>query len=554
MNYGPTGDAEYSKIHHKRKECKNGAFAANLTPSQLPPGFVADSSVVSKHDEYLLRLEEKTRMKKQLEKENEEDKLRHEKEKGFQLYLNGANTSRFDGQTAVKGLRKSHHHPNSKKWNRESGSDNVGHRARTAPPKRKKWTQDGDVEILTHRDGKLKFGESYYQYKYSEDFTDSGEEDLVDSGVQIGEDDCFDSMQYYEEDDSVEEVSFDRKEVELLRQSLKLDEILRESVQECLMDETPSDSETSQTTSSTAVIDFGLKLQGEKKQPKILKTGGSSGCRSYTPTGRFENPPCLANSAETSQRSTLSYGKSNATSKSEENDPAKIFSVEIPDNDTEVREVVEKFRRLGVDQKRVLLEALTRETSDVSKGAQSSRPTCSFDFGGPKDDIHDLLMSSSSPQVNKSVASIAVIPVQSESRESVKTYRVDGQSIQDDKVSLHQLMQSQSSIFLETDKDIQIPPNDSASVRSETPNSGRPKSSSRVSKFARGDAKSTADSFLEFGMSFGGSAVKTSKVICLKLISNWGDSEHIGLTGVRFIDSHDKVLKCDKFSVINAVD
>ena len=91
-------------------------------------------NIETKHDEYLMKLEERNRMKKQLLEMNCDEKLQNEKEKGFNLYINGANTSsKFDTQVISKGLRKSQHQPTARKTSKEieSAGNATDERART---------------------------------------------------------------------------------------------------------------------------------------------------------------------------------------------------------------------------------------------------------------------------------------------------------------------------------------------------------------------------------------------------------------------------------------
>ena len=577
-------------------------------------------NIETKHDEYLMKLEERNRMKKQLLEMNCDEKLQNEKEKGFNLYINGANTSsKFDTQVISKGLRKSQHQPTARKTSKEieSGGDATAERARTAPAKRKKWTQDNDIEILTHRDGKLKFEGSEFQYKYSEDFTHS---DDFDSGVLIASDEnsCSGSLtasnsnfggESDKKRDLNDEVVFDQKECDILRQSLRLDEVLRESVRESLMDETPSDSEIQEDLKESVVIEFGSGGPKKNKEAKVLKSSSAkSEPRCYTPTGRFNKPPFETPKGRSSaepvsnllENVAIITPKLENTSISTAYEPNSIDgdinsvndSVSYPDND--IKDVVEKFKKLGVDQRRLLLEALAAESKDLAefytpKEVKSARPA--YTSG----DRQGFSQIESFDKVSKSMSTMESVgqnlgtsanELKSSSEKptyaAIKTYRVNNQiSSSGEKFGLQHLMQS-ASLSAETGSQ----PSDMVEIQTQTSDyrsgsqselvSGtqRPesqvsvvsfssegefpsRSSSRLQNYNFGNSFDEKDTFAASNIRDSVNVLESSEntiTICLKLLSNWGDSRQIGLTGVQFLDENSTEIKCSKCSVINAVE
>ena len=614
--------SDYSKSYQKRSQWKNNPSMTNFpTPSNNQ--IEENPDIETKHDEYLLKLEERNRMKKQLQEQNEAEKLKFEKEKGFNLYINGANTSRFDTQVVSRGLRKSQHQPTSRKTSKEL--ENCGnpndHRARTAPAKRKKWTQDNEIEIQTHRDGKLLFEGSQFQYKYSEDFTNSEE---LDSGVQVAESDDYLSAsvvdtseqnyadEEFNEEADDDEVTFDQKERDILRQSLRLDEILKESIRESIMDETPSDSEIAEDMRESVEIDFVVNKPKRTKEVKVLKSSSakSESSRCYTPTGRFSRP--YPDSKGTNSL-TSSFSKGEKESKLQENfskDETKTHETvtenttsviqsngDVKNNETntqydnnDVKDVIEKFKKLGIDQRRMLLEVLSQENGDLSaliapKEVKSARPTYTVSDKSFKNDSTDALSKSteglkrSSTNFEK-VTSEMQEPKLAEKSSAIKTYRVnDDVGSSGDKMSLQQLIQSQSlssETNLTANESIDIGES-RASLRSEKfeLSSSRPESQASLVSMSSGFEKPSSrpgsrqkdfnypscsemngnqlDNFERFiPVSSGNSEI--CKTICLKLVSNWGDPVQIGLTGVQFLDENNEEIVCSKFSVINALD
>ena len=71
-------------------------------------------------------------------------------------------TSAGNKASDLANVRKSYFQPSLRRGSNEAAVrseqdqnlDQSQHRAKTAPSKRRKWGQDGEIEILTHREGK----------------------------------------------------------------------------------------------------------------------------------------------------------------------------------------------------------------------------------------------------------------------------------------------------------------------------------------------------------------------------------------------------------------
>lgn len=260
----------------------------------------AKDEVRPEYEEYLMLLQQRNRLLKELKKKDDQQIELEKKEQGFSIYVNGANVEFGNVHFRTKSRSTSRHsktagdayHQRKKLLqhelqNLEAEARDI--RVKTAPDQtpvtRKGWNYDS-IQIRTDEGRKLKVkAPGKLTGKYSEDF-ESFVVDESDSASDQG--DILDQdEEEEEEEDEMDELTLSFNDVETLRKSLEADESIRESIQAAQMRlEDEKNGKKGPDYNSSAIedddVEIDEELEGANDSLNMLDTAALEGLPQFT--------------------------------------------------------------------------------------------------------------------------------------------------------------------------------------------------------------------------------------------------------------------------------
>ncbi|XP_046856721.1 katanin-interacting protein-like isoform X3 [Xenia sp. Carnegie-2017] len=232
-----------------RQNSTTSKHNSSIPSSSEQVGACKDVASVA-YDEYLWLLQKRNRLLKRLKTKDDQQVALEKKEKGFSLYINGANRE-LSGLNASRRTKTADDNFSSRKVatndeNLLNYDTNEGNRAKTAPTKltRKTW-RPVDFRMKTEQGEKVKIKiPGNITGVYSEDFDNDNEEENSENDEVDSNDNEDDSNVDDSDSDVVEELNLSFNDVHTLRRSLEKDNQIFESIQTVIECDSSSESES----------------------------------------------------------------------------------------------------------------------------------------------------------------------------------------------------------------------------------------------------------------------------------------------------------------------
>lgn len=355
----------------------------------------AKDEVRPEYEEYLMLLQQRNRLLKELKKKDDQQIELEKKEQGFSIYVNGANVEFGNVHFRTKSRSTSRHsktagdayHQRKKLLqhelqNLEAEARDI--RVKTAPDQtpvtRKGWNYDS-IQIRTDEGRKLKVkAPGKLTGKYSEDF-ESFVVDESDSASDQG--DILDQdEEEEEEEDEMDELTLSFNDVETLRKSLEADESIRESIQAAQMRlEDEKNGKKGPDYNSSAIedddVEIDEELEGANDSLNMLDTAALEGLPQFTSSlskdrrQEVESPVIHSQGIRTDlrEKDRSKAGKNLAVTNPDVKEKKNIHKNVCTncDNDSEIQSedlVVLSFSSSAVKNKERLLSATRRKNAN----------------------------------------------------------------------------------------------------------------------------------------------------------------------------------------------